>query len=369
MTVHRGITTFVFAAILSLHLSSFYCCAQNIAADKSFEKKAYQLAASWYAGDNNACQQFAELLESEPNSIRYSFRDLLDNGIIHIITSDDQRLRYYYTWNRDYDGMNPSTQIVQYVIGDRCEVACSIEEASIYPFIESISSIVDKGIDYYIVRERMKLSYSPKQVATSLFLVRLGEMGLSVVDELSIGDGFYNLADWLFVQDPDELCFDASNMVELSMSSNSISLPEAIHGPEWDSLSLNILSGKYSLYRVSDGKFECVKKGLVNNLTPTLSSFANVELTFKTKSFIIRVDHMPDGSFRYASWRSSQSTKDTPRLVLNNGFYDEQNDKYIFSNNGYYYLVCADRTGGNHYVEVLKGNKLVLRNTRRNGNE
>lgn len=369
MAVHRIITTIALAAFLSLHLLSFNCCAQSIAAEKGFEKKAYQLAVSWYGGDSDACQQFAELIESDPNSIRYSFQDLLDKDIVHIVTSDDQRLRYYYTWNRDYDGMNPSSQIVQYVIGGRCEVICRIEEASFYPFIESITSFTDKGVDYYIVHERMKLSYSPKQVATSLSLVRLGEKGLSMVDELCIGDGFYNLADWLFVQDPDELCFDASNMVGLNIGSNSISLPETIHGPEWDSLGLNLLSGKYSLYSIFDGRFECVEKGLVNNLNPTISSFANVELTFKTKSFIIRVDHMPDGSYRYASWRSSQSTKDTPRLVLNNGFYDEQNDKYVFSNKGYYYLVGVDRTGGNHYIEVLKGNKLVLRNTRRTGNE
>lgn len=369
MAVLSRLTTFVLATFLSLQSFIYNCCAQNITAEKSFEKQAYQLANSWYAGDRNACQQFAELIASDPNSIRYSFQDLLDDGIIHIITSDDQRLRYYYTWNRDFDGMNPTAQIVQYVINGRCEVLCSLDEARICPFIESITSFIDKGVNYYIVRERMKLSYSPKQVATSLSIVRLGEKGLAVVDELSIGDSFYNLADWLIVQDPDELCFDASNIVGLNSSSNSISLPESIHGPEWDSLSLNILSGKYSLYRIYDGKIECVKTGLVNKLNPVLCSFANVELTFKTKSFIIRVDRMPDGSYRYASWRSSQSTEDSPRLVLDNGYYDEQHDKYYFSNKGYYYIVGADRTGGNHYIEVLKGNKLVLRNTRRAGNE
>ena len=359
MTDYRRIITFVLSFI-SIHFSDYNCYSQNIAAENSFEKKAYQLATSWHSGDSDACRQFAELLLSEPNSIMYSFKDLVDDDIVRIVTSDDQRVRYYYTWNRYYDGMNPTTQIVQYIVDGNSRVEVSqAQEGSFYPFIVDIKTFIDEGCIYYIVIERFKLSYSPKQVATSLSLMRLSEKGLSVVDELHLGDDFYNLADWIFVRDPDELCFDAS-IVGLNASSNSICLPETLHGPEWDSLNLNILSGKYSLYRISRGRFEKVNSGLVNNLNLALSDFANVELTFKTKTFVIRVDRLSEGTYRYACWKSSQSTLETPRLMLYDGIFDKRTDRYVFSNKGYYYFVGCDRVDGHHSIEVMKGDQIVL---------
>lgn len=84
---------------------------------------------------------------------------------------------------------------------------------------------------------------------------------------------------------------------------------------------------------------------------------------------------MPDGSYRYASWKD-KSISDVPDLVIENGIYtskylDEkkykEEKKWRFSNNGYFYELCCLYENGrlsNEYaakkVVVKHNNRLLL---------
>ncbi len=95
------------------------------------------------------------------------------------------------------------------------------------------------------------------------------------------------------------------------------------------------------------GKEEVIEK---NNETMEYVAFAVTD-------FIVRIEVLPDGRYKYSSWRKPKTTKDTPDLVLYNGkmeCWDEQGmcacdgtyddgtssvlgRRYIFENHEYTY--------------------------------
>jgi hypothetical protein len=72
-----------------------------------------------------------------------------------------------------------------------------------------------------------------------------------------------------------------------------------------------------------------------NALHPSLRDFMSPLHLFETKKFSIRIDEMPDGSLRYASWNVNARPGDKPSLIIPSG------------------RCTPDGSGGNmHYVFV-----------------
>lgn len=74
-----------------------------------------------------------------------------------------------------------------------------------------------------------------------------------------------------------------------------------------------------------------------NNLHRSLKSFKNPQYVFRTKHYLIRIDELESGKYRYASWKKDGIQSSMPDLILSNG--DLQ-----FSG-----------SGGNHTFTLRKG--------------
>lgn len=103
-----------------------------------------------------------------------------------------------------------------------------------------------------------------------------------------------------------------------------------------------------------------------NRLFPELQVFDRPVFMFKTIKFTIRVDLMPDGSYRYASWSSGRNISSKPDIIINNGIKEIEGSlpliNYLFTNGDYEYAVREYHIDG-HDFELsvsIKGNTLMI---------
>lgn len=78
-----------------------------------------------------------------------------------------------------------------------------------------------------------------------------------------------------------------------------------------------------------------------NALHPSVRDFMSPLHLFETKKFSIRIDEMPDGSLRYASWNVNAPPGDKPSLIIPSGRCTPEgsggNLRYVFTNGDYTY--------------------------------
>lgn len=75
-------------------------------------------------------------------------------------------------------------------------------------------------------------------------------------------------------------------------------------------------------------------------LHSSLKDFQSTEFCFMTNGYLVQVDKLKDGSYRYASWKDGCGLMDMgrkPSLVLRGGSF--KNDRYTFTNNSHTYIV------------------------------
>ena len=84
-----------------------------------------------------------------------------------------------------------------------------------------------------------------------------------------------------------------------------------------------------------------IKVGIISknklNIHESLRNFANSAYVLHTKKFIVRIDKMADGQYRYASWTANADMTQKPDLVLFNG------------------KMSFDGSGGNHSYQFKNG--------------
>lgn len=68
-----------------------------------------------------------------------------------------------------------------------------------------------------------------------------------------------------------------------------------------------------------------------------LRNYLEPVLEWETENFIIRIDHLGDYEYRYASWSADKKTSEKPDLILNQG------------------VLIPDGSGGNRYFEFCNG--------------
>nr|WP_174506461.1 hypothetical protein [Acinetobacter sp. Marseille-Q1620] len=116
-----------------------------------------------------------------------------------------------------------------------------------------------------------------------------------------------------------------------------------------------------------------LKKQLISGqkqkLYPALKNFKTPEFQFKTAKFLVRIDAMSNGTYRYASWAKKQSQSDKPDLILNNGTLvmdgSGGNHHYVFKSGNYQYIVYRNLPGTINTpeisLEVSKNSKQILK--------
>ena len=101
-------------------------------------------------------------------------------------------------------------------------------------------------------------------------------------------------------------------------------------------------------------------------------------MIIQADQWIIRVDKMPNGAKRYASWKGKKEVE-VPDLVINNGYCASTNvrntensslfgakvetvEKYIFQNGDYFYKVSWIFEGGYEYSRIDSAKTIVKHN-------
>jgi len=105
-----------------------------------------------------------------------------------------------------------------------------------------------------------------------------------------------------------------------------------------------------------------------NQLHSSVKNFKTPELQFKTAKFQVRIDAMPNGKYRYASWGTKQSQAAKPDLILNQGRVEMDGSggdhHYIFNSGTYQYVVYRNVLGTSETPDVTlevtqKGKKIL----------
>ena len=92
-------------------------------------------------------------------------------------------------------------------------------------------------------------------------------------------------------------------------------------------------------------------------LHSSLKDYQSTEYCFMTSGYLVQIDKMKDGTYRYASWKNGKGLKDMgrkPSLVIGGGSY--KNNRFTFKNSTYTYTVDL-----NEETLVVKNNgKTIL---------
>ena len=72
-------------------------------------------------------------------------------------------------------------------------------------------------------------------------------------------------------------------------------------------------------------------------LHSSLRVYAEPQNLFTTENYLIRIDELQDGMFRYASWKKGSQLTSAPEIILNNG------------------RVTTSGSGGNHHITFQNG--------------
>ena len=96
---------------------------------------------------------------------------------------------------------------------------------------------------------------------------------------------------------------------------------------------------RFNLYAYENGSFVNVGEDGGYWLHPSIRNFKRLEVFFATPQFMVRIDRMPDDSYRYASWSDETVMIGQPDIILYNGSYNSENNSYTFTNGSYEYRV------------------------------
>jgi hypothetical protein len=112
---------------------------------------------------------------------------------------------------------------------------------------------------------------------------------------------------------------------------------------------------------------ELVKKDKVNLYEP-LRNFEQPQCIIKTSKYLIRIDDVGNGNYRYASWPLKSKMSDKPDMVIEKGEYIAEgsggNGKYQFKSGEYIYdceiIVIGEDNSPPAMLTIYKGEKEIL---------
>ena len=103
------------------------------------------------------------------------------------------------------------------------------------------------------------------------------------------------------------------------------------------------------------------------NLFPSLKQYKSPTYKLTTKSYLIRIDELSNGKYRYASWKLGKKESTKPDLILTNGEIQMDgsggNHSIIFKKGEYVYTIYRGIIGEKDAPEIdltLEQNKKVI---------
>lgn len=289
---------------------------------------------------------------------------------VHECVSEDGNMKFY-SWNTGEGGTMPIYGLIcqfrtkdgKYRIIDLGKD--DIEEA----WVSSVHSIhKDDGSTYYIVERSHRISSNDGYMWMDAFKIDGDSVkyvnvidGSEIIEEQK-EDGFsvnYDIShwddttngeawDWLFEYDTD------SRDLYVPLTDPRDYLPH--------------INDRYRVFHFNGKRF--VEKGVTCNkgLNGSLADYVTLLSYFRTKNYIVRIDSLVSGDYRYASWKATSTMKDKPELVIVGNEHDLDANSYTFLNDGVEYIVGYKEEEpapeGSYLYEFLlvrKNGKVILK--------
>ena len=296
---------------------------------------------------------FSELVMNDERCFGYDFGRLIERARdatvrpLRVVTSDDGNLRLY-TWDVDGGTMSCYSGIVSYrnsngifshttvnddTWGDESQnsayIACGAFE------IKTIRLSNGNPV-YAIFRHSSGSSIMHMTVVSAYTITESGIMQYNLFKHN--GDEMNTVS---FYRNP-----SGSFPIDIILTDNELIVPETMEGD--NPYGGDRLTGRILCYRFNGKVFECTGVSYPQGLYKDLCNFQyNIIISYQDP-WIFRIDRMPDGSYRYASWKNKKET-DEPNIVVNGDTYtstvlDEtisnaKEEKYVFKNYSYTYEI------------------------------
>ncbi len=298
-------------------------------------------------------------------TLTYDFAEIQQNDYVSVLTSEDGNLRLYY-WNSEMGGsMIDWVNLCQFRSNNKVYVyTCGVldlssqEEEWEYLLgcaVLNLYTIYAKnGEVYYLAHVYVKESGNLGWAGIVPMKIEDDELKiLSFFDEPS--DEFfeknatyreYRIADWYFRSNLGE---GWTWMFKYDKTTQTLYVPEVVDLSITDRYSLYMFDGEKFVYMGDDGGYW---------LHPDIRDFEQLEILFCTKDYKVRVDMMPNGTYRYASWKKEVSMSHRPDIIIYDGFYREEENAYVFQHNGFRYVVYPGSRDSK--LRVFQGKKQLL---------
>ncbi len=333
-------------------------------------------------------KMFVDLVLNDDRCFEYDFTQLIEASSeatirrLRIKTSDDGKLRLY-SWDVDGGSMSHYIGITSYK-----------NNKGIHSFASPIDSdySLDNTDDSYI-----KIGYVACGVTNITTLLRNNGANIYIVkSHSSISNTIQTTILDAYMIDADGLkpcqIFPGDKGYEstISYSTNpyhafdngiilkntELIIPETMESE--NTYAPYRITGRNLIYKFNGDKFDDLRIAYEDGLYEKLCNFQYNIIIIKTGSWIIRIDKMPDGKNRYASWKNKKVGEE-PDLVISNGYcassemkeIDDmglfgaqvvKDEKYIFQNNDYFYEVSWVYEGGYEFTRIHSGKIVVKQN-------
>lgn len=320
-------------------------------------------------------QMFAELILHDSRAFDYDFSRFLeaseeDRGTVRalrIIESPDRKLRLY-TWDADGGTMTNYSGITSITAGGSVfsystfpDEDTGMNYTDDFPDIASgayaIEQLTDaNGETIYAVYSHSSGSNMMQHLCVNMYRIRGHFIECALVFETE--DGMASSISVYYAP-------YGRYYMDLECNNGKFLLPltrENDHNSGYGDL----FTGRCVSYKWNGAYFS--NNGFVypldNDLYPTLKNYQSYVGQFEFDKWIVRVDKMSNGAFRYASWKRPKTTSDVPDMILNRGaeeVIEEACFRYVFRNNEYSYIILCNFFELSAELVVKRNSQVLMR--------
>lgn len=323
---------------------------------------------NWSSFDEDS---FVEFISSHGATLSHPFEKLQQVGLIKVRTSEDGNLRIYQ-WEEPITTRFGS---IAYIIQYRTQ---SGEVKTISDLSELQKSLSDKDDgEFYLHYNNMEIVCSEQNnQGHSIYVIDCytrvdAQYGIHVLAALQIaGDTleeymafedsgstllveYEGIADWYFRTSG--LGWEWVNSYD--KANRAIYVPNTVDS--------SLMTDRYNVYQFDGELFKLAKVDGGYWLNPKLRNFDELVAVFKTKDYIIRVDDLGDGTYRYVSWGKEKSMLHEPDLELTTEKYDVDNNCLFFYANDpvkgkFEYIVDDGSSSTDKGLTIKRNGKVIL---------
>lgn len=289
---------------------------------------------------------------------------------VHECVSEDGMMKFR-SWNTGLGGTMPVYGVLcQFRTSDGTSKTIDLGKDDFeVAWVSSVHAIhKDDGSTYYILTRSHRSSTKDGYMWVDAYridcdtLKHVGVIDGGDLDEEREWDDFsvnYDIIRWISITN------DEGWELEYDSDSRNLYIPQTEDGD----FSPSRMNDRYRVFHFNGKKF--VDSGVTchKGLHESLADYAALVIYFRTKNYIVRVDSLANGDYRYASWKVTSTMKDKPGIVIAGKKHDLESNSYTFVNNGVEYIVgFKDKEPTsegmfffNEFLLVRKNGKVILK--------